>query len=399
MSSSATRVKGQRRRQDGVVLVLALLMVVVLATGAVLTAQQRAAIAAAERSAREQQALAVARQSLVAYGLAFGANNHPGALPCPDMDGDAASNNTDCQGDDVYLGRLPAATLDADRTSLADAGTIWYAVAEPFVDFNPPGGRVNTASPATLSVGVRDQRYAAVLIAPGDPVAGQSHARPGRVAPGDYLEGANVDGRALHFAGCDRADCNDRVVGVTKAQLLEPVRRRLRGELADALMALARAKGSYPYAAPLGERTGACDPGRARGTLAVDPGGCASGAYLEQARDGGRLPDWIEDNGWHRYVYYAAAAPCLPGAVGCSAGAPNLLQLARAGERAAVVAMVGPPIVSAAKAGPQDRSAPPPRAVIEYLDSPENVDDDARFNDPPNGPGENDGIVGVAPLP
>ncbi len=397
MSSRAT-IAERVRRQRGQALVLGLLLVLVVAAALVLTAQQQAVVSQAQQAEREQKALAAAREFLVAYALAFGANNHPGALPCPDVDGDGASNNTDCQGEDVYLGRVPVATVDADRSSLAGADAIWYAVGDAFVDFNPPGGSVNTGTPATLAIGGGADRYAAVLIAADDPVPGQEGARPDSDDPTDYLEGANVNDPPLQFASCDRSDCNDQVVGITKRDLLAPVRRRLRGELAATLEAFAQDDDTLPFAAPLGDADGDCDPGRARGTLAVEPGACGADAHLEQVDDGGTLPDWIEDNDWHRYVYYAAAAPCLPDAGGCTAGDSGLLQLADTAARASVFATVGQPIVSAAKASLQQRSGAPPRGVIGYLDSAENVNEDTIFDDPPNGDGENDGF-GAIPAP
>lgn len=386
------------RRQRGFTLILGMLLVLVLATSVFLGSRQGAALQQAERGVEQQRALATARDVLVAYALALGTNSHPGALPCPDMDGNGTSNNTDCQGDDVYLGRVPFATLDVDVGSLHGVDEIWFALDDAFVDFNPPGGSVNTGTEPSLQIGTGSARYPAVLILAGDPLAHQGSARPGSDDAVDYLEGDNVEGDPLQFAGCDSDACNDRVVGITKSQLLDPVRELLLAEVRDALASYFDDHGELPQPAPLGAADGACDDSVSppRGTLPVaSDGSCTD--YLDDD-DFSTEGEWVTDNDWHRWVYYAVAGPCAPGSVQpCDATAPDLLTLGDDGGRAVIFATVGEPVVTPGKGALQDRGAMPPHAVKDYLDSPENVNGNDVFDDPDNDDaGENDRLRAIA---
>ena len=389
------------RRQRGFVLLLGLLLVMVLATAVFLSARRDAALREAERAVTAQRAADTAREVLVAYALALGTNNHPGALPCPDMDGDGALNNTDCQGGDVYLGRVPFATIGVDVGSLHGVEEIWYAVDDSFVDFNPPGGTVNTGTTPSLEIGNRAKRYAGVVIIAGDPVASQRGQRAGSNDPADFLEGANTDGDLLQFAGCDSATCNDRVVGITRRDLLDPVRKRVLGEVRDALDTFFADHGHYPWPAALGDETGACDTGTgggpppASGTLPVAAGDCGADYLQDSDFDAGA--DWVADNDWPQYVYYAVGDDCDPDGGGCTAGGSGLLSVDGVPDpAAAVIATVGPAISTPGKGGPQVRGGTLPHDVEDYLDSIENTNGDAAFDDPVNGEDENDHLRAVA---
>lgn len=378
------------RRQRGFTLILGLLLVGLLGAAVFLSARQGAADQRAERAVSESLALGTVREALVAYALAGGTSDEHGALPCPDTDGDRITDGTSCQGGAQYLGRAPTATLDIEPGNTYGSDEIWYVVDHDFADWDPPE-RVNTGSVADLVVDGAGG-FAAALILARDPLAGQD-TRTNDVD--DHLEDENADGDG-EFASCDSDTCNDRVVGLTKDEVLDPVRRRVLGAVRDALEGFFADNGYYPWAAPLGEPDGACDDGRQRGSLPVDQGSCVAGEYLDSVSEGGHLPDWIEDNQWHHYVYYAVSDPCSPAGSGCSAGAVSLLSLAGSSGQAVVFATVGEPIVSAAKGAMQDRSGTPPRDVIEYLDSPENTDGDDVFDDPENGTGENDRLRAIA---
>ena len=370
------------RRQRGFTLLIALLIVLVLGASLFLRAHEGTAGHRAERAAAEARAVGQSRDALIAYALAGGASNHPGALPCPDTDGDGVTDGTSCQGAALYLGRLPHETLDIRPDDRFGANDFWLVVDHDFADWNPPP--VNPDSTADLEVdGVSG--FAAALIVAGDPVAGQDASTD---MAADHLEDENADGDAS-FATCDTDTCNDRVVGLKKEELLDPVRRRLLGLVHAELVAFRDAKGYLPYAAALGDPDGECSAGTTRGGLPVDDAGCASGDALS-------LEAWVTANLWHRWVYYAVADACRPGGAGCTAGASSLLSLAGTADRAVVFASVGEPIVSTAKGSMQDRTGVIPHDVEEYLDSPENVDLDETFDDPDNASGENDRLRAVA---
>lgn len=377
-------------RQRGFTLLLLLLALVLFVTSLYLTAREGTG-QRIERAIAGPRAVAAAREALVAYALAGGSNHRPGALPCPDTNGDGSSDGTSCQGGTHYLGRLPHGTLDINPDNTYGSDEIWYVVDHDFADWDPHGTKdVNTGSPANLVVNGTGGFPAALILA-GDPVAGQD-ARSDD--PGDHLEDANADGD-MSFASCETDTCNDRVVGVTRAELLDLVRTRLLGEIRDALEGFHDARGFYPWAAPLGHPDGDCSTGVERGTLPVAEGDCGAD-HLDSGEDADELPEWIENNDWHSYVYYAAASPCTSPGTGCDAGAAGLLSLAGDGGQAVVYGTAGEPIVSNAKGALQDRGGSVPHDVIEYLDSVENTDGDEDFDDPPDGAGENDRLRALA---
>lgn len=387
------------QRQRGYALLILLLAASVGAAGLLLSARDPAARERSTRPAQASAALARAHDALLAYALADGYRNpddppspsniRPGSLPCPDNDGNFSADlfaGNDCP---AYVGRLPHRTLDVPRVRDHEGEPLWYALDPGFRDHDD-AEPINIGTPGNLTINGTGA-YVAVILAPGAPLAGQSRVDSAGAA--NYLEVANTDGD-IDFADCrEDAACNDRARGITVEQLLALVPQRLVGTLEKAVTSFVEDHNYHPWAAQLGDPDGACDTHTTRGTFPVTDGDCVSpGSFDARESAGGPIPDWIIDNDWYRYVYYAVADSCAGGA-NCGS---DTLSLNGMGGRSVVIAYAGPPIVSTAKNTMQDRAGAVPQDVVEYLDSPENTDGDNDFDDPEDGAGENDRLRAIA---
>lgn len=374
-----------KEQQRGFALLVVLLAATIGTAALFVSAGKPGARERAERGVQASAALARASEALRAYAFADGyrdpgnppapTNVRPGSLPCPDADdppdyaADLFSGN-DCP---EYVGRLPHRTLDIPLIRGSEKEPLWYALDPAFRDHDD-AEPINPGTPGTLTID-GSGAYVAVILAPG---------------AGAALEASNTDGDG-DFTDCrDDPTCNDRARGITVEQLLALVPQRVLAEVKTALEEFHDDEGHYPWAALLGDPDGECDSVTERGTLPISDGNC--GSYTFRKSSGGPMPDWIIDNGWYRYVYYAVAQSCVVG--GCGTG---LLTLDGTSGRAVVIATTGVPIVSAAKGSMQNRTGAVPQDVIEHLDSPENTDEDDVFDDPDNGDGENDRLRALAP--
>jgi hypothetical protein len=191
------------RRPRGAALIVTSLMLLVVA-GA-LAAIVAGLDAPRLRERATERALAEAREALIAYAAdrPLSAVVGPGYLPCPDLDGDGWAESTcgsldGSSGQDQRLGRLPWKTLGLPQLRDGDGEPLWYAVSSKHkgllncaasrgcVDMSPaaalgtitlrdPAGRVVHDGTIADPRRARDGGVAAVVIAPGAPLA--------RVAP------------------------------------------------------------------------------------------------------------------------------------------------------------------------------------------------------------------------
>jgi hypothetical protein len=124
--------------QRGAFLLLATL-VLMLAIGFVFALELAAPAARVSRERVTEQALAEAREALLAYAADRPVNAivGPGYLPCPDLDDDGWAEST-CgslsgdSGQEQRLGRLPWKTLGIADLRDADGERLWYAVSSRY---------------------------------------------------------------------------------------------------------------------------------------------------------------------------------------------------------------------------------------------------------------------------
>jgi hypothetical protein len=233
-----------RRRLRGAILILASLLLLV-AMAALFAAM--AGVRTAEKRERiTEEALAQAREALIAYASdrPITAGVGPGYLPCPDLDGDGWAEPT-CgslsgdSGQDQRLGRLPWKTLGLPELRDGGGERLWYAVSSKYkgllncaasracLDMTPSValGTITVRDPSghvvhdgTLASAERAQEGGAlaVVIAPGAALArvgadGSRTQQRRDCAPGD----CDPDGRCLtdpprRAAPCDPANYLDR---------------------------------------------------------------------------------------------------------------------------------------------------------------------------------------------
>ena len=390
------------RAQSGYALLVLLLLAVLGGTGLFLGASDPGAAQRAREEAESVGRLQAADDALVAYAVFGGENNVPAALPCPDYHDPGSPETGNASplvcingSEDVYWQRFPWSTVRATN----DLAGVWYAIDARFRD---EASEVEPLNPetATGSLTINDAgEYAAVLIAP------DAEAE----APASVLAEENSDGDEAFVDCTNDPDCGDRARGIGSAELFALVRERVPEAVHRGLENFFSEHGHYPWAARLGDAERKCDVANSRRAGALPFAASAAGEVPECDLHLGRHPDpdpagsdheptpaWVEANAWDEILplYYAVGCNHIPDPSTCDGSEPDVLILSGEGDRAVVFGDAGPPIESAAKEEMQDREASP-NDVLEYLDSPENVNADGEFNDPENNQGENDRMYAV----
>lgn len=185
---------GIRRRQGGYVLVI---MLVIVVAGSLYSLLDRLGASAADTSRVDvtNQALKQAREALLAYAATYPDRNPGegfGYLPCPDMAGDdgigsmigTGAGSVHCQAA-VVIGLLPHRSLGLSELRDGDGNCLWYAVsnthkanpkyaAAPSETSTAQFRILDATGIVLLDNAAPGAGAAAVVIAPGPPVAGQS---------------------------------------------------------------------------------------------------------------------------------------------------------------------------------------------------------------------------------
>ena len=367
---------GTRRGQGGAVLLATLALTIVAGAGVLLARFDGAATVRAREAAVTARALAEAKRALIGWsvgaGLARGGEAHaPGVLPFPDRNTDpyGYDGEADCVtsglSDRHLIGRLARAGEASpcpDRSlgvELRDGSgePLWYAVSRNLVNhrggaasdppINPglldatpayPWLRLVDASGNVLTASDGEPlEVAAVIIAPGPPLPGQSRAgfAPG---PAHYLDSVTVNGVTWDNAdsdGCrdavagasahthcpgrageefilypDSRDTatgadafNDRIAWITAEELLRAAEARALGEMAVVLERYRSRHGAYPWLAPYAGDPAADPTGTVLYHAAADgAGGTRRGmlpihAMPGQLYDTGYVLRWTIDSG------------------------------------------------------------------------------------------------------
>ncbi len=231
------------------------------------------------------------RQALIAWSLT---SANPGTLPCPE---DTSLIGTPNEGsalsscsNQLNLGHLPWRTLGLGKILDAHGDTFWYAVSAGFCR-----SPLNSNQPANIDLD--GQAMAALVIAPGRPMIGQSRLYREQDLQ-QYLEHTNADGDS-HFNGLKTClGCNDLILGLTKEKLFASVHQRvlqeIRGNNAQGLMKFWSQQTRFPFADM--NQDGVADDGFYQGYASYS--GDANSLVFYSASS------WLKKNNWFSMVRY-----------------------------------------------------------------------------------------------
>lgn len=240
-------------RQRGAALLLIFLIIMLAGLG-MLLGKLSHNNAANEREQLTSAALEQARAALVGFAATY-ADSHAatlqvnGFLPCPDLDNDGSAD-TCGQKDYTVVGRLPWRTLGLPPLRDGDGECLWYAVSGSFknnpkadlLDWDSSGKlRVVDAQGGTVLVDADDVAgtdggAAAVIFAPGPPLAGQTRSGGDSECSGDasnswsaYLESGAFPANAMLTVKQGRRgddSANDRLAWITPREIFTRIRQR-----------------------------------------------------------------------------------------------------------------------------------------------------------------------------
>lgn len=258
---------GSPRRQSGVALVALLAMLLVVGGVVLVEHLNSRAAGHVENAAPTASALQQAKAALIAYAVTD--PTRPGELPCTDYNQDGVITVADYAGTNcrALVGWLPWRTLDLPDLRDGSGARLWYGVSASYfarsgAGVHPP---INPDVAGGLQIaGGTTEDIVAVIIAPGeataiDPTGTCDPSAPAQLRPsaapladthvGQYLEADNSNGDAVFQV---TGDChfNDRVLIVTRAELMAAVQKRVAAEVAGALERYRSIHGLYPWASP-----------------------------------------------------------------------------------------------------------------------------------------------------
>lgn len=230
-------------RQRGTALLLLVLLIVSASTFIFLKKLNQQS----QQSYREEVtavSLARAKEALIGYAAAYvelvspsNPATGPGYLPCPDRNNDGqllvADGEGSCsQGGGTSLGRLPWKYLGLSDLRDSAGERLWYAVSDNY-RYNPQTRPLNSETPGTLTVDGNSD-IVAVIIAPGPALAGQDRST-GPNSAANYLEGTNTNVTNGIFTATPSDTMNDRIVAITRQELMAAVEKRVLNQVATTL--------------------------------------------------------------------------------------------------------------------------------------------------------------------
>ncbi|MCG2576594.1 hypothetical protein LZ012_06240 [Dechloromonas sp. XY25] len=224
------------RSQVGSALLMLLFLIVGIGTTLLLSSlspgqQQR------EQNSRTQAALRQAKEALIAWSVTH--KSIPGRLPCPEdittigtpTEGKALSN---CTSPSILIGRIAWRDLGLSEPRDGTGEQLWYVLSPGFRS-TPPVGSAGVAN-GQLQLDGTYNGIAALIIAPGTPLPGQTRTPPSIASPPasvNYLDLGNATGPAFVNNG-PAATFNDQVITITTQELLQALSSRVLAEIRGA---------------------------------------------------------------------------------------------------------------------------------------------------------------------
>ena len=254
----------------------------------------------AGRNLHSLQSMQQAKAALIAFAASQawgtnGANDQPGALPCPAADDLGQAGGSCSATPSTRVGRFPWKTIGAPDLRDSSGQILWYAVDAKFHQLNGVHATViNSDIQATMTVtGIAPaSNVVALIIAPGDALSGQDRSVTTNIA--NYLESNNATGADTYVTAQSSDTFNDRVVVITQADLMavvEPaVAARIERDVKPYLQTYLTQWGAFAFPAMFSSATYSSGPG-ASGTATTPTPLRPQSSYVgDSTQSSGLLP-------------------------------------------------------------------------------------------------------------
>lgn len=267
------------RKQRGAALMV-MLVIMIIGAATILVSSLASSAIKIERDKTTVKALAQAREALI--GRAVADDNHPGSLPCPDVDDDGklTVSGADYDGSNCFslIGRLPWKTLGLPELRDGAGEHLWYAISKPFAAVGN-SQHINSDTQGTLTIGGTSSasNVIAIVFSPGQVLSDTSRSPSTTAACAslnnspnvaqswcatNYLEGSNATLNTsaspnLNYQSADTSSTfNDRMIFITHKDLMPLVEKRIAREVKGCLDGYASDHSStYPWATPVDDTT------------------------------------------------------------------------------------------------------------------------------------------------
>lgn len=282
-----------------------LLFVLIMLLSSIILQNLRPSRITLERNKKTQEALAEAKGMLL--GRAILDENRPGSLPCPDADNNGSADLFAGNRCPSYIGRFPWRTLGIPALQDANGEALWYTLSANYRDHSAVMP-LNSNVPGSLSVDAQTD-VVAIIFAVGAPLATQK-GRPSTNLT-DYLEGENANTDNV-FSAFNSAGQNDRLLFITRGELMHQVERRVLAETASAFQYYYAnpAHAYFPFAALALEQC-AADSLLAGFVPTPNPTNCPASSLPI-------MTGWFSDNAWGSLLHYEVAIACVKATPNCS---------------------------------------------------------------------------------
>lgn len=279
---------------------LSILVLVFLVAGSVTLHRLNSANVEAEREMATQTALKQAKEALIAFAAISG---NPGRLPCPEDTSLLGSPNEGSQLSSCTalpaIGRLPWRTLKLDQIVDGYGEPLWYALSPGF-----RSAPINTSTTGQLTIDAQPTGYAAIVFSAGQPLSIQLRSAVSASSPplvSNYLDETNNNGDV--FFASTSSTINDRLLGISAAEITAPIVRRVLAEVRGADTDTPPSYGlrryfndngsSFPFADT--DNDGSGNAGATTGGLPYND----LAGVMEATANG-----WITSNGWYNLITY-----------------------------------------------------------------------------------------------